>query len=180
MPSIPERFARIAKHKFAEVRDRIEQVDQELADREAARVQTRANAQSELNDALSNERAFAAQNPAPPTASSTTPKTQPRSPQDIARGGAYSPQTSSSAPQQSATDPLLYHYRLLGVEPGSDFITVQGAYNALAARSDPARFAAGSDEQKEVDAIRKRLDESFKILHDALDPTVRRFDMLEI
>jgi hypothetical protein len=76
-------------------------------------------------------------------------------------------------------DPLAYHYKLLGVEPGADFAVVQAEYNKLAARAEPSRFPAGSPEERQAQELRKRLDDSFKLLREALDPTARRFDLLE-
>lgn len=76
-------------------------------------------------------------------------------------------------------DPLDYHYKLLGLEPGADFASVQIAYNKLAARCDPARFPAGSHEEQQARQIRERLDVSFKQLREVLDLTATRFNLLE-
>ncbi len=77
------------------------------------------------------------------------------------------------------SDPLDYHYRMLGLEVGADFSEVQTAYNGLAARTDPGRFPAVSAEAKELDDIRKRLEASYRALRDALDSTAHRFGLLE-
>ena len=81
-------------------------------------------------------------------------------------------------PAPPVVDPLTYHYRQLGVEPGADFTAVQTAYNKLAARH--ASLVPGNTEDKRaLDETRRRLDESYGVLRDALDATARRFDLLE-
>ena len=173
--SIPERFYRIAKHKFSEIRDRVDRWDEEAQEAETdllRKAETRPNAQRELKDALRTT---------PPTKGEGTPPAQAsslRSPDEIRRAGA--PMSApSSQPLGNQPDPLTFHYRLLGVEPGTEFSEVQAAYSKLAARCDPARFPAHSTEAQEADRIRKRLEESYKTLRDALDSTARRFDLLE-
>ena len=203
--SIPDRFARIARHKFNEIKDRIDQWDAEAEERAEAksrREDDATRAKRELDESLDAPRAFANDsapaNPAPP---------RPRTPEEIARGVSNpnsAPQTSASSPGPLGKtlanagggnggsgnggavgtgtpdgDPLEYHYRLLGVMPGSDFSEVELAYNKFAARSDPSRFPAGSQEARDAEGIRKKLDTSFEILRDALDVTARRFGLLD-
>jgi DnaJ-domain-containing protein 1 len=180
--SIPERFFRIARHKLTEFRERIEQLDSEAAWREEdkrQKVDYRSDAQRELDDALATLPASTAPKTtgAPPASSGRL-----RSPEEIARGhqgaSAYTPSSyAPGAPVQP--DPLEYHYRLLGVEPGADFATVQAAYNRLAARSDPGRFPAGSQEERDALQIRQRLEESYRTLREALDLTSQRMNKLE-
>ena len=191
--SIPERFARIARHKLNELKDRIEQWDEEAEDRESQRERSRDDkeeARRELDSALDEPRAFAPK-PAPAeprSAIPVTPPARPRTPEEIARGYRSATSSSGNAPppvsppaagNAAPTDPLLYHYRLLGVEPGADFSEVQAAYNKYAARSDPGRFAAGSEEARQAEQIRQKLEASYRVLREALDITSRRFDMLE-
>jgi|SRR5579862_750616 len=208
--SIPDKFLRIARHKLGELKEYIDQLDEEReqrAEQEAERRRigsdARADARRELDEAISPSGASAFPSPAPsrerPAIPVHPPQSQ-RTPDEIARGvrpsgyagppsssTASTPYTSSSAPSSTqapiqgamAADPLAYHYRLLGLESGADFTAVQAAYNRLAARSDPSRFLAGSQEERDARAIRQRLETSFKTLRDALDTTVRRFDLLE-
>ena len=178
--SIPQRLARIARHKFNEVKEHIERLDEEAAQRELEEDQQRlqhTDARRELNDAIAGPRTREAA-PAGGTSSPTL-----RSPQEIAGGLRSGAQPVASAnystPQSAQNDALIYHYRLLGVEAGSDFATVQAAYNRLAARCDPARFPAGSQEEQEAKQIRERLETSYRTLRDALDPTARRFGLLD-
>ena len=198
--SIPDRFARIARHKFNEIKDRIDQWDAEAEERDAAKSRRESDAnraKRELDDAIEEPRAF-------PNAANESGGTRPapRTPAEIARGVSnpnYAPQTpapsnsgplgrtlsnggsgdSGGAGAQDSGDALDYHYRLLGVEPGSDFSAVEAAYDKYAARAEPSRFTAGSKEAQDAAKIRAKLDASFEILRDALDVTARRFGLLD-
>lgn len=189
MSSIPQRLARIVRHKFNEVKDHIERLDEEAQlelEAEQQRLQHRTDARRELNDSLTTPRAFdskqsASSSSASNASTASTSGTRLRTPEEIAGGSRSVSQPVSTSPgaSTSQTDPLLYHYRLLGVEPGSDFAAVQSAYNRLAARCDPVRFPAGSQEEQEAKKIRERLETSYRTLREALDPTARRFGMLD-
>ena len=173
--SIPERFYRIAKHKFSEIRDRVDRWDEEAQEAETVSLrkgETRTDARRELKDALRSPAPTKPEGIQPAQASTL------RSPEEIRRAAA--PMSATSPPAFGVqTDVLTFHYRLLGVEPGTEFSEVQAAYNKLAARCDPARFPAHSTEAQEAERIRKRLEDSYKVLRDALDATARRFDLLE-
>ena len=195
--SIPDRFYRIAKHKLGEVKDWFDKVDEEEdGDTDAPRRTPRPDARRELNDSLSSPPS--ANNPnAPRSGSSGVPVNAPRpssggsspygSPSQYGgtyntSSGGYNPPgggTGSNTTNGLPNDPLDYHYKLLGLQAGADFGTVQAAYNKLAARSDPARFPAGSPEQQQAQQIRQRLDASYKQLRDTLDSTASRFNLLE-
>ncbi len=204
--SIPDRFARIARHKFNEIKDRIDQWDAEAEERADAKTRRQSDANAakrELDDSLTEPRAF-------PNGAGDSGGTRPapRTPAEIARGVGnpnYAAQSSASssssgplgrnlpgaggnggngtggggAAMQDGGESLEYHYRLLGVEPGSDFSEVESAYNKYAARTEPSRFAAGSKEAQDAAKIRAKLDASFEILRDALDVTARRFGLLD-
>jgi hypothetical protein len=196
--SIPTRLYRIAKYKLGEIKERLDQLDEEQARAEEQRLrqaQARTDARRELDDAMASPLPASAP-PASvgpdlsptrsePSAIPAQPPLSRRTPEEIARGSRPLPQNApppANAPQTGMpqqADPLTYHYKLLGVEPGADFVAVQAAYNKLAARSDPSRFPAGSPEEQEAQGIHKRLDASFETLRDALDPTARRFDLIE-
>jgi hypothetical protein len=178
--SIPDKFGRIVKHKLGELKDWFDQVDEERDAREEAeqrRKRGRTDARRELEDALGA--------PLPPTAprgdrAAAPPASLPRrTPEEIARGQQSGGAAPAAAGGAAVVDALDYHYRLLGLEPGADFAAVQAAYNKLAARSDPSRFAAGSQDESLAREIRKRLDVSYQALRDVLDMTARRFDLLE-
>jgi hypothetical protein len=177
--SIPERFYRIAKHKFSEIRDRVDRWDEEAQEAETAEIrkaETRPNAQRELKEALRNVTPAKAEGVSSAQMSATSSL---RTPEDIRRSAVPMSNSSSSSSLGNQPDPLVFHYRLLGVEPGTEFSEVQAAYNKLAVRCDPARFPAHSTEAQEAERIRKRLEDSYKVLRDALDATARRFDLLE-
>ncbi|MCS6775784.1 MAG: hypothetical protein RMJ43_07820 [Chloroherpetonaceae bacterium] len=172
--SIPQRLARIARHKLNEVREHIARLDEVMAHRELELEQQRQqqeHARRELQDTLQGGGSV---RPVMPPRGGGAPVL--RSPQEIAGGAAPAPQSAVPGTQG---DPLVYHYRLLGVEPGSDFSVVRAAYNRLSARCDPARFPAGSAEEQEARRIRERLEASYRALRDALDPTARRFGLLD-
>ncbi len=185
--SIPERFYRIARHKFHELKDRIEQMDSEALDYTEQQSSTSSQRRSsheealrELNKAGSDGEPVNQKNrfPAtPPDLGGVRP--QMRSPDEIRRGvPAGSSANNRSVPE--TPDPLLPHYRLLGLEPGVDFVAVQGAYHRLIIRCDPNRFPVGTDEAREAEKIRLRLEETYHALKEALDPVSRRFDILEL
>lgn len=173
---IPDRVYRIFKYKLNELKEHFDQLDLEAQQRSPQ--QARADARRELDDALSGPPLPAQPAPSAPTASRRTPE-------EIAAGIRSQPpaspfSTPTSTTATAAPDPLAYHYRSLGVETGSDFTAVQAAYNRLAARCDPSRFPAGSEEERQAQELRTRLEASYKVLRDALDTTARRFDLLEL
>ena len=171
--SIPERLYRLAKGKMGEIREMFDGQDAELDPELLARVQraqARKSAREELDDAMEISSA-------PQGRSASTL----RSPGEI-RGGVAgaAPPARGSGSAQAAQDPLAVHYQLLGLEPGADYATVQAVYEKLLSRCKPERFAAGSPEAVEAHDIQNRLEATYKVLREALDPTARRFDMLEI
>jgi DnaJ-domain-containing protein 1 len=90
---------------------------------------------------------------------------------------APAPGTASANPQ---TPTLLAAYKVLGVEPGSDYLTVQKAYNDLRERASPDRFPAGSKEQEAARNIQKRIESAHMMLSNILSPKSDRFDRLEL
>ena len=86
--SIPDRFARIARHKFNEIKDRIDQWDTEAEERADAKTRRQSDAKSEagrasreLDDSLTEPRAFPKEN-----GESGASRPAPRTPAEIARG----------------------------------------------------------------------------------------------
>ena len=175
--SIPDRLYRLAKGKIGEIREMFDNQDEEIDPELLARIersQARKSAKEELSDALDGTV------PAKPSTSYTATPVRPssglRSPEEI-RGGSPM-QTNNVNPGDD--DRLADHYRLLGLEPGSDYATVQAVYEKLLSRCRPDRFPAGSPEALEAKDIEARLEATYKVLREELDPTARRFDMLEI
>jgi len=88
--------------------------------------------------------------------------------------GRYAPAPTSQ------TDPMQTAYKILGIPPGADFLTVQAAANKLRDRCAPSRFADGTQEQAEARMILQKVEEAYQVLQNALDPGAGRFDKLEI
>lgn len=70
--------------------------------------------------------------------------------------------------------------KILGAEPGESFGAIKRRYDRLFERSDPARFAKGSDEARQAANIRTRVSAAFLVLQEAASPSDRRFGSLEI
>ena len=177
--SIPDRLYRLAKGKIGEIREMFDNpdsdadLDPELLAR-IQRAQARKSAREELADALEG---------VPPAYASPANAVRPvratstlRTPEEIRAGTA----AQSNAVDIGREDRLAPHYRLLGLEPGADYATVLAVYEKLLSRCQPSRFPAGSAEAIEAQDIENRLEATYKILREELDPTARRFDMLEI
>ncbi len=150
--SIPERFYRIARGKLGELKEWIDRVDTEYAADPSGR------AARELDEAVSN--------PVGPVVNPV-------------RSASAAPVAPGSINSQPIPDPLGYHYRIFGLQPGADFAAVEESYRKLIARADPSRFPLGSDDAAKAADIRSRIETSFRALRDELDPTARRFDRLE-
>ncbi len=77
-------------------------------------------------------------------------------------------------------DQLASDYGFLGLEPGADLEAVAAAWRNLAARADPKRFPAGSDEEKKAAQILKSLNAAYSRLRESVNPTEGRFGQLEL
>jgi hypothetical protein len=184
--SIPERLSRIVRHKFSEIKDRFDQMDEEALSDPAEmerlrRAQARSDAKQELLDSMTEPTPASSSNNGkvdiPPQPLRSEPVR--RTPQQISNSSTGYSQAKSDTMALSQSDPLDFHYRMLGIEPGADFGEVQAAYNGLAARTEPGRFPDGSSEARELEDIRKRLETSYRALRDGLDSTAHRFGLLE-
>lgn len=82
--------------------------------------------------------------------------------------------------QKLPEDPDASDYKVLGLEPGSDYPSVQASYEKLAARCDPRRFPDGSAEQKQAEVILARVNTAYENLRKRLSPTESRFAKLEL
>ena len=90
------------------------------------------------------------------------------------------PTIQNATTEQTSNDPNAADYKLMGVAPGGDLLTVQAAYEKLTARCDPRRFPDGSAEQKQAEAILGRINIAYDNLRKRLDPTESRFGRLEL
>src|SRR5438132_6320899 len=105
-----------------------------------------------------------------------------RTPEEIASGSPVTTPRQTLQPSSASstsTGPLAVHYRILGLDEGSDLSAVDAAYQKLMARCAPERFPEGSQEQQSAKEIMKRVESAYNALRDALDPTAGRFDKLE-
>ena len=158
--SIPDKFYRIARGKLTELKDWFDRVDEERELQQSGH----QSAREELNAAISSSQQY-------------TP--HPVSPPPSVEGINSGLRASSAPPAMTIQDPLAYHYRLLGLQPGTDLFAVEAAYKSYIKRADPSRFSSGSPEEATAKEIRQRIESAYEVLRDALDPTVRRFDLLE-
>jgi hypothetical protein len=88
--------------------------------------------------------------------------------------GSARPRISAEA-QRLAAD-----YRLLGVPIGASLPAVEDTWRKLAARADPKRFPAGSEEEKRAAEILTSINEAYERIREALNPTEGRFGQLEL
>lgn len=174
--SIPNRIYRIAKSYLNQARDRIETLDAELAEKElhsspgaptggapgaASPVRDDTSAEAMMRRAEERIRAARAEAQAAP-------------------GSRYTGDATAAAPTQTAaTDLNSADFRVLGAPIGSDWSTVQSAYEKLSRRCDPRRFPEGSEEQKDAQRILERVNVAYEALRKRLDPTESRFGKLE-
>jgi hypothetical protein len=175
MSEIPGRLYRIAKSYLDSAKDRLSELD--------------SAAQAELSRALPRE------NVDYMPGASDDPMERARAKIAAARGsvGAYRelnpegaiilpPGESRPAPSNSTPgmDALQAAYKVIGVPMGSDFLTVQRAVEKLRQRIATANFPEGSPEQADAARISDRIENAYRVLQTALDPTEGRFDRLEI
>jgi hypothetical protein len=163
--SLSRRLRNIAKTQLNNIKERLDRIDEEV---EADVLEKRAerDATRELDDP-------------------TDIRILRRSPEEIAAGPSrarqsVSPPAPSDVPVVSNQDPLTVHYRVLGIEPGSDLSTVEAAYQSLCKRNPVDKFPEGSSDRESAQAIFKRVDTAYNTLRDALDSTAGRFDKLEL
>ncbi len=90
--------------------------------------------------------------------------------------------TRAAAPKIAVIpdDPNATDYKVLGLTAGSDYPSVQAAYEKLVARCDPRRFADGSGEQAQAQVILDRVNGAYENLRKQLSPTESRFGKLEL
>lgn len=174
--SIPERIFNISKSYLNSVRDRI---DNELAERE---LQAATDAQVAGLPPTDDSSPEAMIRRAEARIAALRREAEARTAEGRAAQTPPQSGTTSQTPEATAAqnaDPNASDFRILGVPIGSDFATVQAAYEKLAQRCDPRRFPDGSVEQKEAEKILAKINVSFDALKKRLDPTVTRFDKLE-
>lgn len=158
MSDIPGRLLRLTKSYLEAAKDRLGEID--------------TRAQEELSRALNRDDV-------------QTGLSSSDDPMERAQAKLNSARQMSSARQELAptamqTDPIQTAYKIIGIPPGSDFLSVQTAVNKLRDRCSPARFSTGSQEQSEARIILQKVEEAYQTLQNALDPGASRFDKLEL
>jgi hypothetical protein len=169
--SIPDRIVKISKTYMGQVRDRI---DGALSEREDALRElegdadrpTRPSSMDKADDIMrrAEEKVAAARREMDasrelrPASSSATPTVMP---------------TPSASVEEAS------HYKVLGIPPGSDYSTVQSAYEKLSRRLDATRFENETD-RAEAARILERVNVAYDALRSQLDPTTNRFGKLEL
>ena len=158
MSDIPRRLLRLTKSYLEAAKDRLGEID--------------TRAQEELSRALNRDDVQAG------LSSSDDPMERAQAKLNSAR--QMSSARQELAPTAMQTDPIQTAYKIIGIPPGSDFLSVQTAVNKLRDRCSPARFSTGSQEQSEARIILQKVEEAYQTLQNALDPGASRFDKLEL
>jgi len=158
MTNLSGRLLRLTKTYLEAAKDRLGEID--------------TRAQEELTRALNRDDIQAG------LSSSDDPMERAQAKLNAAR------QTSSArqelAPTLTPTDPIQTAYKIIGIPPGSDFLTVQTAVNKLRDRCAPAHFTDCSWEPSVKKMILQKVEEAYQTLQNALDPGASRFDKLEL
>jgi len=158
MSNLSGRLLRLTKSYLEAAKDRLGEID--------------ARAQEELTRALNRDDIQAG------LASSDDPMERAQAKLNAARQASSARQ--EIAPPSGQTDPIQTAYKIIGIPPGSDFLTVQTAVNKMRDRCAPSHFADGSQEQSEARMILQKVEEAYQTLQNALDPGASRFDKLEL
>ena len=89
------------------------------------------------------------------------------------------PSTVTSSPAPAAVT-LEDAYRLLGVTENATTKQIQAAYDEVATLLDPAKFDENSPARARAEDLLRRLKSAKRTLDDNVDPTVKRFEKLDI
>lgn len=161
--SIPEKVYRIAKGRLAELRDRLDALDAETAER----LNSRADAHAELAESL-------------------RPPDLPRSVEQPLLASSQRERTADARPlpgTRSTETPLpgtlAYHLRMLGLPRDADMAAATVAYRRLLEKANPALFPDDPVSSSKAQEIRTKIENSYKAIREELDATVKRFDRLE-
>ncbi len=162
--SFGNRIRTVYLSQIKALKDHLERLDLGL-DSEYNTAASSFDAQKELSESMQPGASVASQTPLTPVTDIPVANGQPL----------------QSPPQQIAEpDPMMIHYKVLGVPRNADISVIKDAWMSLRQRCDPSRFPEGSEERGTAKNIQKRVDESWKAIRDFLDPQAGRFDKLEI
>lgn len=171
--SIPNRIVKLSKSYLGQVRERI---DDALSERELAlRELETGSSSAPISSSSSGSDPDSLMRRAEEKIAAA------RREMDASRELRPAPTSvSTPAPSSGATlDPDAAHYKILGVAPGSDYATVQAAFEKLTARLDANRFENETD-KAEARKILERVSTAYDSLRSKLDPTQNRFGKLEL
>ncbi|MGQ9488609.1 MAG: J domain-containing protein [Armatimonadota bacterium] len=151
---IARRIRRIIKGYMKTARERLDDLEAELARRE-------------LEEHLQPGGAGGAKLPetAIPTPTDTSP---------VAPGQDRAPDTDH-LPADVQTS-----FRLLGLPPGATLEQLETTYTQLMKRADPARFPEGSEERKRAEEIRHKIESAYRAVRDYMDSTYARMRRINL
>jgi|YelNatPaOPRAMG01_1025707.scaffolds.fasta_scaffold20633_5 hypothetical protein len=162
--SIGNRIRTVYLSQIKALKDHFERLDLGLDSEYDEDIST-SNARRELRDSLQ------------PGATVTNPSMQ----TPVMNIPAANKQSQPSPPLRIAEpDPMMIHYKVLGVPRNADISVIKDAWMSLRQRCDPSRFPEGSEERVTAQNLQNRVDESWKAIRDSLDNQSGRFDKLEI
>lgn len=169
--SIPDRIVKLSKSYMGQVRERI---DDALSEREMALRELETGSGSAPISATSGSDPDSLMRRAEEKIAAA------RREMDAGRELRPAASPSVGAPASATPlDPDIAHYKILGIEPGSDYSTVQSAFEKLTARLDANRFENETD-KAEAGRILERVNAAYDSLRSKLDPTQNRFGKLEL
>jgi hypothetical protein len=170
--SIPDRIVKISKTYMGQVRDRI---DGALSEREDALRELEGDADTRSVRPSSMDKADDIMRRAEEKVAAA------RREMDASRElrSASSSVAPAVMPTPSASTEEASHYKVLGIPPGSDYSSVQSAYEKLSRRLDSTRFDSETD-RAEAARILERVNAAYEALRSQLDPTTNRFGKLEL
>lgn len=71
-------------------------------------------------------------------------------------------------------------YRLLGLPEDATLEQLETIYNNLMQRADPSRFPEGSEERKRAEAIQQKVKLAYRRIREQIDPTFARVSRIDL
>ncbi len=152
---ITRRIKRIAKAYLRSARQRLDDLEAELARRE-------------LEEALQPGGGLRDE---PLTLDPVTSVGQTTSP---SRAGEVSAQSDAAAFDLSSC------YRLLGLPEDATLEQLETTYDNLMKRADPSRFSEGTEERKRAEAIQQKVRVAYRKIREQIDPTFARVSRIDL
>lgn len=76
---------------------------------------------------------------------------------------------------EQVPEALMAYYRMLGLAPQASLEDLERAYESLMKRADPNRFPDGSEERRRAEEIQRRIQQAYTAIRDHMDTTYARF-----